>query len=47
MIKFVYIIRMEVELLEILAEAEDDVKSGRTAPITETFSDLRKILKEG
>ena len=39
--------KARIELLEILAEAEDDVKSGRTAPITETFSDLRKILKEG
>lgn len=38
--------KSRIELLEILAEAEENVKSGRTAPITETFTDLRKILKE-
>lgn len=31
---------------EILSEAEDDVKNGRVAPISETFDDLRKILQE-
>ena len=36
-----------IELLEVLAEAEDDVKNGRVAPITETFDDLRKMLQEG
>ena len=36
-----------IELLEILAEAEDDVKNGRVAPMSETFDDLRKILQEG
>ena len=39
--------KARVELLEILAEAEDDVKNGRVAPITETFDDLRKMLQEG
>ena len=39
--------KARIELLEILAEAEDDVKSGRFAPITETFDDLRKMLQEG
>ena len=34
------------ELLEILAEAEDDVRSGRLAPLSETFDDLRSILQE-
>ena len=29
-----------------MAEAEDDVKNGRVAPITDTFDDLRKMLKE-
>ena len=38
--------KARIELLEILAEAEDDVKNGRTAPISETFSDLRAILRE-
>lgn len=32
------------ELLEILKKSEDDVKSNRVAPITNTFSDLRSIL---
>ena len=40
-------IKARIELLEILAEAEDDVKNGRVAPITETFDDLRKMLQEG
>jgi prevent-host-death family protein len=35
-----------IELLEMLAEAEDDVKNNRTAPISETFEDLRKALQE-
>ena len=39
--------KARIELLEVLAEAEDDVKNGRVAPITETFDDLRNILKEG
>lgn len=36
-----------IELLEILAEAEDDVKNGRVIPASETFDDLRQILQEG
>ena len=36
--------KARIELLEVLAEAEDDVKNSRVAPITETFDDLRKIL---
>lgn len=39
--------KARIELLEVLAEAEEDVKNGRVAPITETFDDLRNILKEG
>ena len=38
--------RARIELLEILAESEEDVKFGRTAPVQETFDDLRKILTE-
>ena len=38
--------KARIELLEVLAEAEDDVKNGRVAPITETFDDLRKMLQE-
>ena len=36
--------KSRIELLEILAEAEDDVKNGRIAPINDTFDDLRAIL---
>lgn len=38
--------KARIELLEVLAEAEDDVKNGRMAPITETFNDLHKMLEE-
>lgn len=39
--------KSRIELLEILAEAEDDVKNGRVAPIKNTFDDLRAMLQEG
>lgn len=39
--------KTRIELLEILAEAENDVKNGSVAPICETFDDLRDILQEG
>lgn len=38
--------KARIELLEILAEAENDVKNGRVAPVRETFDDLRNILRE-
>ena len=38
--------KARIELLEILAEADEDVKCGRVAPLQETFDDLRSILKE-
>ena len=38
---------VRIELLEILAEAEDDVRNVRVAPASETFRDLRKMLQEG
>lgn len=38
--------KSRIELLEILAEAENDVKNGRVAPISETFADLRAMLQE-
>lgn len=38
--------KARIELLEMLAEAEDDVKNGRVAPISETFNDLRAMLQE-
>lgn len=34
---------VRIELLEILAEAEDDVRT----PASETLGDLRKMLQEG
>ena len=37
--------KARIELLELLSEADDDVKHGRVAPIEDTFSDLRNILK--
>lgn len=33
-------------LQEVLTKAEDDVKNGRIAPISETFAELRSILQE-
>ena len=39
--------KARIELLEVLAESEDDAINGRIAPITETFYDLRKMLQEG
>ena len=39
--------KSRIELLEILAEAEDDVQNGRVAPISDTFHDLRTMLQEG
>ena len=38
--------KAKVELLEILAEADKDVRNGRVAPIHDTFNNLRSILKE-
>ena len=40
-------LKARFELLELLAEAENDVAAGRTAPIEETFNELRSMLKEG
>lgn len=38
--------KSRIELLEILTEAEDDVKNGRVAPVREAFDDLRQMLGE-
>lgn len=38
--------KARIELLEMLSEAEDDVKNARVAPINETFDNLRKLLQE-
>ena len=37
--------KARIELLELLSEADDDVKNGRVAPIEDTFRDLRNLLK--
>jgi len=39
-------IKARIELLEMLADAEDDVANGRVSPMQETFDDLRSLLKE-
>ncbi len=48
-LSYEYYTRMKsrLELLEVLAEADEDVRNGRVAPIKDTFSDLRAVLKEG
>ena len=38
--------KARIELLEILAEADEDVKYKRVAPVKDTFDDLRSLLKE-
>ena len=38
--------KARMELLEILAQGEEDVKNGSVAAIDETFDDLRKVLSE-
>lgn len=38
--------KARIEMLEILAEAEEDVRAGRIAPMQDTFVNLRAILKE-
>lgn len=38
--------KARIELLEILAEAEEDVQNDRLAPAENTFSSLRAELKE-
>ena len=41
-----YQMKSELELLRTLSEAEEDVVNGRTAPIQDTFNDIRKSLLE-
>ena len=40
-------LKARIELLEILAESDEDVRFGRVAPVQETFDDIRKALAEG
>ena len=37
--------KSRIELLELLAEADEDVANGRVSPIQDTFNDLRVMLK--
>lgn len=39
-----YQMKSELELLRNLAEAEDDVREGRVAPMRKTFDDIRATL---
>ena len=41
-----YQMKSELELLRTLAEAEEDVKNGRVAPMQNTFKDIRSALRE-
>ena len=41
-----YQMKSELELLRTLAEADDDVKNGRLAPMQDSFDDLRASLLE-
>ena len=36
--------RAELELLRTLSDSENDVRDGRVAPISDTFSDIRQRL---
>ncbi len=42
-----YQMKSELELLRNLAEAEDDVREGRVAPMQKTFDDIRATLMAG
>ena len=37
--------KTRLQLLETLAESEEDVREGRVAPMQESFDHLRKMLK--
>lgn len=41
-----YQMKSELELLRILAEAEEDVVNGRVAPVQNTFHDIREALSK-
>ncbi len=38
--------RKELQLLQDLAEAEEDIKNGRVAPAEDMFSNVRQLLSE-
>ena len=37
--------KSRISLLELLAEADEDVTNGRIAPVQDTFNELRAMLK--
>ena len=37
--------KSRIELLKLLAEADEDVLNGRVSPIQDIFNDLRAMLK--
>ena len=39
-------LKARLQLLEIRAGSDEDVKEGRVSPVQDTFNDLRNILKE-
>lgn len=39
-------IKKELELLQSLAEAEEDISQGKVAPVEEMFKNVRKALEE-
>lgn len=39
-------LKTKIELLELLGEAEEEVKNGKVSPIEDTFKDLKKQLME-
>ena len=41
-----YQMKSELELLRVLAEADEDVANGRVASIQDTFVDIRRSLTE-
>lgn len=38
-------LKAKIELLEMLGEAEEDVRNGRVAPMQETFDSIRSELR--
>ncbi len=38
--------KRELELLQALSEADEDIKSGRVAPVAQMFDNIRKTLAE-
>ena len=41
-----YQMKSGLELLRMLAQAEDDVRNDRVAPVKYTFDDIRSLLEE-